>query len=130
MSTAKKVNQKVKIVHSEVEYQKALSRLDELFDAPMGTSESDEADLWALVIEDYESKYHVIDAPDPIHAIRIRMEEMQLKQNDLLPIFGSKSRISEVLNRKRKLTLNMIRQLHEKLNLSLELLVKDYQLVD
>jgi HTH-type transcriptional regulator/antitoxin HigA len=104
--------------------------LDELFDAPIGTAASDEADLWALVIEDYESKHHAIDAPDPIHAIRIRMEEMQLKQNDLLPIFGSKSRVSEVLNRKRKLTLNMIRQLHEKLNLSFELLVKDYKLVD
>lgn len=130
MSTTKKVNQKVKIVHSEAEYQKALSRLDELFDAPVGTAESDEADLWALVTEDYESKHHVIDAPDPIHAIRIRMDEMQLKQNDLLPIFGSKSRISEVLNRKRKLTLNMIRQLHHKLNLSFELLVKDYQLVE
>ena len=130
MSTTKKVNQKVKMVHSEAEYQKALSRLEELFDAPMGTAESDEADLWALVIEDYESKHHAIDAPDPIHAIRIRMEEMELKQNDLLPIFGSKSRVSEVLNRKRKLTLNMIRQLHEKLNLSFELLVKDYKLVE
>ena len=120
----------IKSIKSEAEYQKALSRLEELYDAPVGTAESDEADLWALVIEDYESKHHAIDAPDPIHAIRIRMEEMQLKQNDLLPIFGSKSRVSEVLNRKRKLTLNMIRQLHEKLNLSFELLVKDYKLVE
>jgi HTH-type transcriptional regulator/antitoxin HigA len=120
----------VKSIKSEEEYQKALSRFEELFDAKIGTPESDEADLWALVIEDYESKHHAIDAPDPIHAIRIRMEEMQLKQNDLIPIFGSKSRISEVLNRKRKLTLNMIRQLHEKLNLSFELLVKDYKLVE
>lgn len=120
----------VKSLKTEAEYQKALSRLEELFDAPMGTAESDEADLWALVIEDYESKHHAIDAPDPIHAIRIRMEEMELKQNDLLPIFGSKSRVSEVLNRKRKLTLNMIRQLHEKLNLSFELLVKDYKLAE
>lgn len=120
----------VKSIKSEAEYQKALSRLEELFDAPIGTAESDEADLWALVIEDYESKHHAIEAPDPIHAIRIRMEEMQLKQNDLISIFGSKSRISEVLNRKRKLTLNMIRQLHEKLNLSFELLVKDYKLAE
>lgn len=124
------MNHKIKILHSESEYQKALKRLEELFDAPIGTPESDEADLWDLVIEDYESKHHVIDAPDPIHAIRIRMEEMQLKQSDLIPIFGSKSRISEVLNRKRKLTLNMIRQLHEKLNLSIELLVKDYKLAE
>lgn len=120
----------VKSIKSEVEYQKALSRLDELFDAPVGTAESDEADLWALVIEDYESKCHVINAPDSIQAIRIRMEEVQLKQSDLIPIFGSKSRISEVLNRKRKLTLNMIRQLHQKLNLSFELLVKDYKLAE
>ena len=130
MSLEKSASQKIKIIQSEAEYQKALSRLDELFDAPVGSAESDEADLWALVIEDYESKHHAIDAPDPIHAIRIRMEEMELKQNDLLPIFGSKSRVSEVLNRKRKLTLNMIQQLHEKLNLSFELLVKDYKLVD
>jgi len=130
MSLGKSASQKIKIVQSEAEYKKALSRLDELFDAPIGTAASDEADLWALVIEDYESKHHAIDAPDPIHAIRIRMEEMELKQNDLLPIFGSKSRVSEVLNRKRKLTLNMIRQLHEKLNLSFELLVKDYKLAD
>ena len=120
----------IKSIKSEAEYKKALSRLEELFDAPVGSAESDEADLWALVIEDYESKHHAIDAPDPIHAIRIRMEELELKQNDLLPIFGSKSRISEVLNRKRKLTLNMIRQLIEKLNLSFELLVKDYKLVE
>jgi HTH-type transcriptional regulator/antitoxin HigA len=130
MTQVKNAIHKIKIVQSEAEYQKALSRLEELFDAPVGSAESDEADLWALVIEDYESKHHAIDAPDPIHAIRIRMEEMELKQNDLLPIFGSKSRVSEVLNRKRKLTLNMIRQLHEKLNLSFELLVKDYKLVD
>jgi HTH-type transcriptional regulator/antitoxin HigA len=120
----------VKSIKSEAEYQKALIRLDELFDAPVDAAESDEADFWALVIEDYESKRHAIDAPDPIHVIRIRMEEMQLKQNDLIPIFGSKSRISEVLNSKRKLTLNMIRQLNEKLNLSFELLVKDYKLVE
>jgi HTH-type transcriptional regulator/antitoxin HigA len=120
----------IKSIKSEAEYKKALSRLEELFDAPVGSAESDEADLWALVIEDYESKHHAIDAPDPIHAIRIRMDEMQLKQNDLISIFGSKSRVSEVLNRKRKLTLNMIRQLIEKLNLSFELLVKDYKLVE
>ncbi len=75
-----------------------------------------------------KKKHHPIDAPDPIEAIKIRMEEMQLKQVDLVDEIGGKSRVSEILNRKRKLTIEMIRNLTSKLNLSSELLIKDYQL--
>lgn len=110
------------------DYENALKRMEILFDAPAGTTESDEADILALVIDDYERKHFPIEAPDPIEAIKIRMEEMQLKQLDLVNEIGGKSRVSEILNRKRKLTVDMIRNLTSRLNLSANILVKDYQL--
>jgi len=115
-------------IKSNEDYQKALSRMELLFDAPIGTSDSDEADILALLIDDYEKKHHYIDAPDPISAIRIRMEEMNLKQTDLAAEMGGKNRVSEVLNRKRKLTVEMIRKLAAKLNLPAEILIQDYLL--
>jgi HTH-type transcriptional regulator / antitoxin HigA len=118
----------IKPIKSENDYQNALQRLDELFDAKIGTPESDEADIWALLIDNYENEHSPIDAPDPIEAIWIRMEEMQIKQVDLIPEIGGKSRVSEVLNRKRKLTVDMIRNLTTRLDLSANLLIKDYQL--
>lgn len=118
----------IKPIKSENDYQETLKRLDEIFDAKIGTKESDEADILALLIDDYEKKHYVIEAPDPIKAIKIRMEEMQLKQVDLINDFGSKSRVSEVLNRKRKLTVEMIRNLTKRLNLSPDILINDYKL--
>jgi HTH-type transcriptional regulator/antitoxin HigA len=118
----------IKPIKSEKDYQEALQRLDELFDAKIGTPESDEADILALLIDNYENEYYPIEAPDPIEAIMIRMEEMQIKQVDLIPEIGGKSRVSEVLNRKRKLTVDMIRKLTTRLDLSPNLLIKDYQL--
>jgi len=119
----------IKPIKSEGDYQDALSRFELLFDAPAGTPEGDEADILSLIIEDYENKYYPIEAPDPIEAIRIRMEEMNIKQVDLIPEIGGKSRVSEILNRKRKLTVGMIRKLAKKLNLSPSLLIKDYKLL-
>lgn len=119
----------IKPIKSEKDYQEALQRLDELFDAKTGTPESDEADILALLIDNFENQYYPIEAPDPIEAIWIRMEEMQLKQVDLIPEIGGKSRVSEVLNKKRKLTVDMIRKLTKRLNLSTNLLIKDYQLM-
>jgi HTH-type transcriptional regulator/antitoxin HigA len=118
----------LKTIKTEQEYQKALKRLEQIFDAKAGTRESDEADVLALLIEEYENKQYPIDAPDPIEAIKIRMEEMQLKQSDLAETLGSKSRISEILNRKRKLTVEMIRILSARLNISASVLIKDYPL--
>jgi HTH-type transcriptional regulator/antitoxin HigA len=115
-------------IKSEADYQKALERLENISDAPIGTSDSDEADILGLMIDDYEKKHHAIDAPDPIEAIKIRMEELQLKQKDLVNEIGGKSRVYEILNRKRKLTVEMVRNLAEKLNLSPELLITDYRL--
>jgi len=119
----------IKLIKTDSDYQMALSRLEEIFDAPIGTIESDEADILGLMIDDYEKEHYPIDAPDPIEAIKIRMEEMQLKQVDLVPEIGGKSRVSEILNRKRRLTVDMIRKLTIRLNLSAGLLIKDYQLI-
>jgi len=118
----------LKPIKTENDYQLALKRLEIIFDAPIGTAESDEADILGLMIEEYEKRHYPIDAPDPIEAIKIRMEEMQLKQIDLVPEIGGKSRVSEILSKKRKLTVEMIRNLTRKLNLSPELLITDYQL--
>jgi len=115
-------------IKSELDYQEALKRLEVVFDALIGTQESDEADLLGLMIDEYEKKHYPIEAPDPIEAIKIRMEEMQLKQIDLVNELGGKSRVSEILNRKRKLTVDMIRKLTTRLNLSPGLLINDYQL--
>jgi len=118
----------IKPIKSEADYRLALKRLEEVFDAPIGTLESDEADILGLLIDEYEKIHYPIEAPDPIEAIKIRMEELQLKQVDLVDVIGSKSRVSEVLNRKRKLTIEMIRNLTKRLNLSPDLLITDYQL--
>lgn len=119
----------IKPIKTESDYKVALQKLEQVFDAAIGTKESDYADILALLIDDYEQKQYSISAPAPIEAIRIRMEEMQLKQIDLVPEIGGKSRVSEILNKKRKLTVDMIRKLAEKLNLSADLLITDYQLV-
>jgi HTH-type transcriptional regulator/antitoxin HigA len=118
----------IKPIKTEVDYTEALKRLEIIFDAVIGTPESDEADILGLMIDEYEKKNYPIEAPDPIEAIKIRMEEMQLKQVDLVNEIGGKSRVSEILNRKRKLTVEMIRNLNTRLNLSPGLLINDYQL--
>ena len=118
----------IKLIKTETDYQTALKRLELVFDAKTGTTESDEADILGLMIDEYEKKHYPIEAPDPIEAIKIRMEEMQLKQVDLADAIGGKNRVSEVLNRKRKLTVEMIRNLTVRLNLSPGLLINDYQL--
>jgi HTH-type transcriptional regulator / antitoxin HigA len=118
----------LKPIKTDSDYKHALKRLEIIFDASIGSPESDEADILGLMIDDYEKKHFPIDAPDPIEAIKIRMEEMQLKQVDLINEIGGKSRVSEILNKKRKLTVEMIRRLTIRLNLSPELLINDYQL--
>ena len=118
----------IKPIKTETDYTQALKRLETIFSAEIGTTESDEADVLGLLIDEYEKKHYRIEAPDPIEAIKIRMEEMHLKQIDLVNEFGGKSRVSEILNRKRKLTVEMIRKLTARLNLSPELLINDYQL--
>ena len=119
----------IKLIKSEQDYHAALAELDQYFDAPVGSKESDYADVLALLVDEYEKKHYPIEAPDPIEAIKIRMEEMKLKQKDLALIIGGKNRVSEVLNKKRRLTLEMIRHLTVKLKISPNILIKDYQLI-
>lgn len=119
----------MKPIKTETDYRKALNRLDEIFDVKLKSPESDELEILALLIDDYENQFYKIEAPDPIEAIKIRMEEMHLKQKDLILEIGGESCVSEILNRKRKLTIDMIRKLATKLNLSASILISDYQLV-
>lgn len=119
----------IKPIKTEEDYQAALSRLEEIFDATDGTPESDELDVLGLLVDEYEKEHYPIDSPDPIEAIKIRMEELNMRQSDLIPVIGGKSRVSEILNRKRRLTIRMIRKLKERLNLSAELLIRDYELL-
>ena len=115
-------------IKTENDYREALKRMELLFDAPVNTPESDEADILGLLLDEYEKKHYPIEAPDPIEAIKIRMEEMQLKQKDLVFVIGSRSRVSDVLNRKRKLTVEMIRKINRQLNISSNILINDYEL--
>jgi HTH-type transcriptional regulator / antitoxin HigA len=119
----------LKAIKTEIDYRNALNRLEEIFDANPGTPESDELEILGLMVDDYENKHYPIEAPDPIEAIKIRMEELNIKQVDLIPEIGGKSRVSEILNRKRRLTVEMIRKLATRLNLSSDVLIKDYQLL-
>lgn len=118
----------IKLIKSEQDYNLALARLEAIFDAHVDTPEGEEAEVLTLLIEHYEDRHYPIEAPDPIEAIKIRLEEMDLRQSDLIGIIGGKSRVSEVLNRKRKLTVDMIRKLSVKLKLPAALLVQDYKL--
>jgi HTH-type transcriptional regulator/antitoxin HigA len=110
---------KLKPIKTEEDYDLALKRMEEIFHAEEGTEEGDEAEVLMLIIEEY----HSIGNPDPIEAIKFIMEQKNLKQKDLADILGYRSRVSEVLSGKRKLNLEMIRKLHEKLNISYETLM-------
>lgn len=112
-------------IRTEADYEKVLERIDVLMELEpeIGSREGDELEILALLVEKYEEQHWQIAAPDPIEAIKYRMEEMGLKQKDLVPIIGSKSKVSEVLNRKIGLSLSMISNLSAQLHIPLEVLV-------
>ena len=112
-----------KLIKTKKEYKKALARINELFNATDG-SKGDELEILSLLVEDYENKHYPIDPPDPIEAIKFVMEQMNLKQVDVAKYFGGKNRTSEVLNRKRKLTVEMIYEIHNNLKIPLTSLVQ------
>lgn len=114
----------IRPIHNEADYKAALARLEQLMDAQPGTEEGDELEVLAALIEVYEEKHYPIALPDPIEAIRFRMDQQGLTQKDLEPYIGHSGRVSEVLNRKRTLTLPMIRRLHEGLGIPLESLIQ------
>ncbi len=124
--TQTKFKMKIKPIRNESDYQNALERLEAIFDAKRGTDEGDELEILAIVIDHYENENFPIGMPDPISAINFRMEQLGLKQKDLVEMIGFKSRVSEIMNKKRKLTLEMIRNLNEKLHIPTEVLIQDY----
>ncbi len=113
-------------IRNEKDYQKALEQLELIFDAKKGTEKSDELEILSILIDRYENEKFPIGMPDPIEAIKFRMEQLGMKQKDLAEVVGFKSRVSEILNKKRKLTLDMIRKLNTTLHIPTEVLVQDY----
>ena len=118
----------VKPIRNEEDYELALKRVESLMDAEFGTEAFDELEVLTTLIENYEVKHYAIDVPDPIEAIKFRMEQEGLKQKDLVKIFGNKVRVSEVLNKKRRLTLDMIRNINLNLHIPFESLLNKYEL--
>jgi HTH-type transcriptional regulator/antitoxin HigA len=117
---------KIAPIRNEKDYQQALDRLEDIFDAKKGTDEGDELEILSILIDRYENENFPIGMPDPIEAIKFRMEQMGMKQKDLAEVVGFKSRVSEILSKKRKLTLDMIRKLNTTLHIPTEVLVQDY----
>ena len=117
----------IRPIKNKQDYTNALSKIESLMDAEPNTPKMDELEVLTTLVEAYEEQYHKIEAPDPIEAIKFRMEQEGLKQKDLVAIVGSKSRVSEILNKKRKLTIEMIRNLHKQLHIPIESLFLDYK---
>ena len=118
----------IRPIKTEEDYNNTLSQIESLMDAKSNTVQMDELEVLTTLVEAYEEQHYKIDAPDPIEAIKFRMEQEGLKQKDLVSIVGSKSRVSEILNKKRKLTIEMIRNLHKQLHIPIESLFLDYKI--
>ena len=116
----------IKPIKTKKDYVQALERLELIFDSKKGTEKGDELEILGILIENYENEKFPIEFPDPVEAIKFRMEQLGYNQTDLANVVGLKSRASEILNRKRKLTLEMIRQIHERLNIPTEVLIQAY----
>ncbi|MCF6283331.1 MAG: helix-turn-helix domain-containing protein [Candidatus Polarisedimenticolaceae bacterium] len=114
-------------IKSELDYEQALTEIEKLWGAKENSEEGDKLDILLVLVESYESKNHPIDPPDPIEAIRFRMEQMNLSRKDLEDVIGSRGRVSEILNRRRNLSLNMIRKLHANFHIPLESLIGDME---
>ncbi len=116
----------IKPIKSEEDYDQALERFEKIFHAPINSNEGDEAELLSILIEKYEEEHYPIEAPDPIEAILFRMEQMNMNKSDLAKVIGYPSRVTEILSRKRKLSLKMIRNLHDKLKIPYDSLIAEY----
>jgi HTH-type transcriptional regulator/antitoxin HigA len=119
---------KIKPIRTQEDYEATIARIEEIFDAEPDSPEGDELEILASLVETYEKKNYPIGLPDPIEAIKIRMEDLGLDRKDLESAIGSKGRVSEILNRKRPLTLPMVQKLSEKLGLPTEVLAQRYPL--
>ncbi|WP_395477131.1 type II toxin-antitoxin system HigA family antitoxin [Rickettsia endosymbiont of Pantilius tunicatus] len=115
------------IIKTEEEYNEILREIDKLLFAPVNSAEAEKLEILSLLIEDYENKHHKIDIPDPIEAINSRLEQLGLSRKDLEKSIGSRSRVSEILNKKRTLTLPMIRKLHKELHIPADILIQEFE---
>ena len=113
----------IRPIRNATDHERALKRIQALMTAKPGTDDGDELDVLATLVDVYEAAQFPIDAPDPIEAIKFRMEQLGLERKDLEPLIGSRARVSEVLNKRRGLSLKMIRALHEELEIPLEALI-------
>ncbi len=114
----------VKPIRSAADYRKALAEVERLWGAKGGTPEGDRLDVLATLIDAYETQHYPLDPPDPIEAIKFRMEQQGLTRKDLEPLIGTRTRVAEVLNRKRGLSIAMIRRLHQRLGISADVLIR------
>ena len=114
---------RIRPIRTEADHDSAVARIAELIEAKPDTAEGEELDILATLVDAYEAKYHAIDAPDPITAIQFRMEQQGLTRKNLEPLIGSRARVSEVMTRRRPLTLAMIRRVRDELGISADLLV-------
>ena len=114
----------LKPIRTEGDYATALAEVERLWGAPANSPEGDRLDILATLIDAYESEHFPMDPPDPIDAIRFRMEQQGLSRKDLEGLIGTRTRVAEVLNRRRGLSINMIRRLHERLGISAEVLIR------
>jgi HTH-type transcriptional regulator/antitoxin HigA len=122
----KQFKMNIKPIKTKKDYEQALERLEVIFDAKKGTPKGDELEILGMLIDNYEKEKFPIGFPDPVEAIKFRMEQLGYNQTDLANVVGLKSRASEILNRKRKLSLEMIRQIHDRLNIPTEVLIQAY----
>ena len=116
----------IRPIKTKKDYLAAMNRLEVIFDAKPGSPDGDELEVLGILIDKYEQEHYPIDYPDPIEAIKFRMEQMGYTQSDLARVVGLKSRASEILSKKRKLTLEMIRQLHQSLGIPTDVLIQSY----
>jgi len=120
------LNMEHKVIKSGIEYSNALARLEHIFDSEPGTPQGDELELLALLIDDYEKTHYPIGLPDPVEAIKFRMEQMNYNAKDLADVIGFRSRATEILNRKRKLSLDMIRKINKRMHIPPDVLIQEY----
>ncbi len=116
----------IKPIKTKKDYQQALTRLEIIFDSKKGSANADELEILSMLIDNYENEHFPVGFPDPVEAIKFRMEQLGYNQSDLVNVVGLKSRASEILNKKRKLSLEMIRQIHKRLNIPIEVLIQAY----
>ncbi len=116
-------------IKTSKDYENALALIDERMDAKINSDAGDELDILATLVDVYENEHFIIEAPDPIEALKFRMEQENLTRKDLEPILGSRGRVSEVLTKKRSLTLAMIRNIHQKLGIPTRVLIRPYDLI-